>query len=853
MPELASLEPVLIIAPIGGDAPSLAALLQKEGIANQIFADAGSCAEAMEVASVLLLTEEALELPGAPALIERLANQPAWSELPVIVLTRGGESHVAAVLDLAAGNVTLLERPMSAGTLIRSVQVALRTRQRQYQVRDLLAEQERRKEELRRGKELSDAVNRISGLLHSTLDIDAVIKRIVEEGAAALRSDTAAISQRVSGGWVVRYVHGLPDLLVGMVLDDSTERHAVLAMETRAVVPVEDASNDERFNREHFRRHNIRSVLVAPLILRGETFGMVFFNYHTAPHRFDEVELGFARQLASSAASAINNARLFDEERRARDAYRRSEERFRALVTASSEAVYQMSADWGEMRPLHGQESIADIQKPSRAWVQQHILPEDQPTVMTAIDEAVRKKGVFELEYRVRRADGTIGWTFARAVPLLDANGTILEWFGAASDITERKHAEEELQKAKDQLAAANTSLEKLVAERTAKLEELVGELEHFSYTITHDLKAPLRAMKGFAEIATELCGAGVPSEAREALARISRSAERMECLISDALSYSRVVRQELPLANVDLGALLRGLLDTYPMLQPSKTAIQVEGRLPVVLANEAGLTQCFSNLLGNAVKFVRKGEKPQIRIWAEEREGWARIIVEDKGIGVAKEMLPRVFDMFSRGSPDYEGTGIGLALVRKVTQRMGGRVGVESDVGEGSRFWIELRLGEMGVNLREVELAPTAPKGGAVLYVEDEESDAYFMKRAFVGQGLESALQIVRDGRAAIDYLSGAEAYADRQQHPLPSVVLLDLNLPQVSGFEVLKWMRRHPDFSGTPVVVFSSSAREDDRVKALELGADTFVSKPSSGAKFGEIVEMLRKQWLGEAPPSV
>lgn len=407
-------------------------------------------------------------------------------------------------------------------------------------------------------------------------------------------------------------------------------------------------------------------------------------------------------------------------------------------------------------------------------------------------------------------------------------------------NITERKRAEAVL-------ARSKVELEGLVAERTAKLQEMVEELEHFSYTITHDLKAPLRAMRGFAEIAGMLCGDCARKEAKEALGKISTSAERMECLITDALSYSRLVRQELPLRDVDTGALLRGMLESYPELQPSRADIQVEGELPVVLGSEAGLTQCFSNLLGNAVKFVLPEERPEIRVWAEERGDWARIWVEDKGIGVSKEMLPRVFDMFSRGGGGYEGTGIGLALVRKMTERMGGRAGVESEEGKGSRFWMELRLGEMRVKPAKVGVGPAEPRGGTVLYVEDEESDALFMKRAFAGKGLGSALRVVGDGRAAIEYLSGAGEYGDRKEYPLPSVVLLDLNLPQVAGFEVLRWMRNHPDYAKTPVVVFSSSTREDDRVKALELGANEFVGKPNSGLKFGEVVEGLRERWMG------
>lgn len=417
-----------------------------------------------------------------------------------------------------------------------------------------------------------------------------------------------------------------------------------------------------------------------------------------------------------------------------------------------------------------------------------------------------------------------------------------------------RRRGEEAVRLAKEELAQQNARLEELVRQRTAKLQEMVGELEHFSYTITHDMKSPLRAMRGFAEMASLRCEDGAHGEAKEFLGRISASAERMDLLIRDALNYSRSVRQELPVEDVDVGALLRGMLDSYPEFQPGKAQIRVEGELPVVLANEAGLTQVFSNLLVNAVKFVKAGEKPDVRVWASSvlahghDSAWVRIWVEDKGIGISKEMLPRLFDMFSRGSKEYEGTGIGLALVRKVVQRMGGKVGVESEEGKGSRFWIELKRGEAKESGGQVALSPrAAEESGAVLYVEDEEGDQMFMERVFKGKGLAGRLQMVGDGRGAIDYLSGAGKYADREKYPVPSLVLLDLNLPQVPGFEVLKWMRNNPDFARTPVVVFSSSTREDDRVKAKELGADEFVAKPSSGLKFAEVVEGLQERWLG------
>ena len=141
-------------------------------------------------------------------------------------------------------------------------------------------------------------------------------------------------------------------------------------------------------------------------------------------------------------------------------------------------------------------------------------------------------------------------------------------------------------------------------------------------------------------------------------------------------------------------GSCCGGMVDSYPEFQPTKARIQIHEEIPLVMASEAGLTQCFSNLLGNAVKFVKPGELPRVDIRAERREGWIRLWFEDQGIGIRKETLARAFDMFSRGEKSYEGTGIGLALVRKVMERMGGTVGVESEEGKGSRFWLGLRPG---------------------------------------------------------------------------------------------------------------------------------------------------------------
>ncbi|HEV2394061.1 MAG TPA: response regulator [Verrucomicrobiae bacterium] len=139
-----------------------------------------------------------------------------------------------------------------------------------------------------------------------------------------------------------------------------------------------------------------------------------------------------------------------------------------------------------------------------------------------------------------------------------------------------------------------------------------------------------------------------------------------------------------------------------------------------------------------------------------------------------------------------------------------------------------------------------------SVLYVEDEENDVFFMRRSFDRAGLEGTLQVVLDGQAAIDYLAGNGPFANRQEHPLPEVVLLDLNLPMISGFQVLNWIRNQPQLRDLPVVVFSSSARPEDQKLAQELGADDYFEKPGSGFDFGRVVKALSSKWLGRVSPA-
>ena len=240
-------------------------------------------------------------------------------------------------------------------------------------------------------------------------------------------------------------------------------------------------------------------------------------------------------------------------------------------------------------------------------------------------------------------------------------------------------------------------SLEERVAERTLKLQQMVEELEAFSYSVSHDLRAPLRVLDGYARALTEDYAHTLEPGAKDLLARISRAANRMDRLTQDVLAYTRVSRGELTLEPVDLEPMLRGVIEQYPSLIASSHLIHLRPPLGTVLAHGPSLIQCFSNLLENALKFVRKDEEPHVEIYAEPRGDRIRVTVADRGMGIEPAQQQRVFGMFERAAAHKHlaGTGIGLAIVKKAAERMGGSVGVESEVGNGARFWLELAKAE--------------------------------------------------------------------------------------------------------------------------------------------------------------
>jgi signal transduction histidine kinase len=241
------------------------------------------------------------------------------------------------------------------------------------------------------------------------------------------------------------------------------------------------------------------------------------------------------------------------------------------------------------------------------------------------------------------------------------------------TDLTERKQSENALRKTSRELAEKN------------------GQLQAFSYSISHDMRAPLRAMQGFAKILVEEYRDKLEPQPRECLDHIASAANRLDRLICDVLADCQLSRNQSEAATLDLDKMVREMIETFPNLRQANIEIAVSSDL--VWGYGVALGQCISNLLVNAIKFVQPGRVARIKVWTESTTGRLRLWVQDNGIGILPEDQKRIFDIFSRvqGKEDYEGTGLGLSMVKKAVEKMGGQVGVESEVGQGSRFWIEL------------------------------------------------------------------------------------------------------------------------------------------------------------------
>jgi PAS domain S-box-containing protein len=312
------------------------------------------------------------------------------------------------------------------------------------------------------------------------------------------------------------------------------------------------------------------------------------------------------------------------------------------------------------------------------------VHPEDRAATSEQLTRLKMGSAPVYFENRYRCRDGSFRWLGWTAAPFPEEQ--LIYIF--ARDITGRKVSENEIK-------ALNVELER----RIKSLTELNAELEAFGYSISHDLRAPLRSIRSFAQFLREHPGASFDREGSDYLRRVESAAKYMDVLLLDLLQYSRLNASDLELSSMNLDIALGDVLTSIEKeIQEQKAEIEVHGPLGYVRAHPATTRQVLYNLVSNALKFVPEGKSPHIEVRSENHGDRVKIWIRDHGIGIAPQFHQKIFGLFQRlhSHDAYPGTGIGLALVRKGVERMGGQIGLESEVGVGTRFWFQLPAATM-------------------------------------------------------------------------------------------------------------------------------------------------------------
>lgn len=431
--------------------------------------------------------------------------------------------------------------------------------------------------------------------------------------------------------------------------------------------------------------------------------GMAFFLVRLELHR---------RQMAQIEA------------RNAADHLAQSENRFRTLTEAIPQMVWNSNADgrvtyfnrrWVEYTGLAAADAVS-------AWWMQIAHPEDAQRLETAWRRAISSGGEsFVEEARIRDVrDGTYHWFSTTVVPLNRADGGVDQWIGSLSSIDEQKRQAETLatmvQMRTVELESANVLLRDEIAERTraearaqANAVELARsneELQTFAYVASHDLQEPLRKIQAFGDRLVKKYRDALANDGREYLDRMQAAAVRMRTLINDLLEFSRVTTNAKPFTKVNLSEVLRDVVDDLGERIDATGANVDVVPLPSIDADPVQMRRLFQNLIANALKFHKPSESPQVTIRSLDISKIAtdadpppqvttgiRITVEDNGIGFDQVYADRIFELFQRlhGRGEFEGTGIGLAICRKIVQRHGGTISVRSREGVGTTFFIDL------------------------------------------------------------------------------------------------------------------------------------------------------------------
>ncbi len=428
-----------------------------------------------------------------------------------------------------------------------------------------------------------------------------------------------------------------------------------------------------------------------PVVRKIMTEGVPYSFEDYFPHldkyfRFTSVPLGEYFITTGADITAIKKAEL---------ALRESEERFRVMADTMPQLVWLAGADgylyWYNRR-WYEYTGTTPEQMEGWGWQSVHD-PDVLPGVLERWKASIATGEPFDMTFPLRGADGNYRQFLTRGLPVRNAEGELIQWCGTNTDITERKLMEEELRRSRGEL-------ELRIEERTVELRKYMTNLEQsnqalqdFASIASHDLQEPLRKIRTFGDRLRDTCGPNLGELGNDYLRRVLNASERMQSLLMALLHYSRVTAKAEPFTDVELDQVVRAVLsDLEARIEQTDGRVEV-GYLPVIRADASQMHQVMQNLIGNGLKYHGE-EKPSVKVSAETFDSVIRIYVEDNGIGFDEKHLDKIFQPFQRlhgKNSQYEGTGIGLAICKKIVERHGGSITAKSTPGKGATFIVTL------------------------------------------------------------------------------------------------------------------------------------------------------------------
>ncbi|MGC8785373.1 MAG: ATP-binding protein, partial [Armatimonadota bacterium] len=561
------------------------------------------------------------------------------------------------------------------------------------------------------------------------------------------------------------------------------------------------------------------SILALPVRMDGRLVGfMTFVNIHeSALWRAQDASL---LQLAADITGGVLHRRRVMQE------LQQSEARHRAILQALPDMVFLLDPDLRFLdyyAPDHQRLLVSPEQLTDKAvW---DVLPEEVASKTQQACALARSTGQIQsFEYCLQHPLFGLQYFEARLAPCGDGN-TI----AVVRDITERKRAEEEV-------AVANAQLEQalLRAQELAVAAEAASQAKSaFLANMSHEIRTPMNGIIGMAEL---LLGTPLNEEQRDYLKTLRSSADLLLSILSDILDIAKIEAGKMTLEQVpvDLREVSEDIVKLFQARARQKgitlrTDI-AEGLPNAVLADPMRLRQILANLVNNAIKFTEQGEVvvEVSRIAEEEGKNWVRLAVRDTGIGIPPERLGSIFDAFTQADSSttrrYGGTGLGLTICKRLAELMGGHIHVQSEVGAGSTFWVELPLPVAETVPQPVQTDPSPQErtdiaaGLRILLVEDNEVNRKVAVRMLERLGCE--VDIAHHGQEAVEKTAG-------QQY---DIVFMDVHMPQMDGYEATRLIREHESGSGKHhvIIAMTADAMEGDREQCLQAGMDDYLSKP-------------------------